>query len=358
MWFDNLGSLWGLGKSQDNFKNRIYMNEYCYQDEITSLLRNVQSIKKDDIYDYFDTELEYAFDSFFNFCLENLRENCAPFDINPSYFYFQNSNYVNASACKYHNNYIIRVNKGVLEQLHRLFIGSTFFTEQNRNDKFTDLQEVCDTPIAGLMFQYATLFTYYHELAHLIQKSDLLELSLNEDVTKIDDDQVMKKHILEIDADWFAAHKIAEHICKYWQSIVENNPGVSKDLLNKLVIISATSIHCYLAYSFENFQPDLYFNEHSHPHTAIRLTLVLGIINDYLHKHLGVPKLLITQSTIDLSNQLFKHIGHDEFSESYRNKVLPHHDKIIEYAVSITNELGKYPELASNRLLNIHTKLS
>jgi hypothetical protein len=333
------------------------MGQYIYEDEISELLRNAHTINKNDVYNYIGKDLETEFDEYFNFCLSNLREECGMFNIQPSFFYFHDSNYPKAVAITTtppNKSYIIRVYKGILTNLHDLFLQPTIASKII--SKYIALQSVSATPINRLMFQYSTLFTYYHELAHLIQRSDYTNTTSIEEISNQQGSEDKQQHIREIDADYFAASNLAQHICQYWDEIRQYDPSVSNNQLYELVVISMASINCYLAYSLETFQKEIYFYENSHPHTVNRLLLILGVINDYIKNHLEITTedaTLMTLSTIDLAYDILQHLEQEHLVESWRDKVSLNMEKIIEYGKEMTVEMGKKPTLASVRILNL-----
>lgn len=335
------------------------MGHYIYEDEISELLRNVKGINKNDVYNYIGTDLETEFDDYFNFCLSNLKEEYGMFNMQPSFFYFHDSNYPKAVAITTtppNKSYIIRVYKGVLTNLHDLFLQPTIASKII--SKYIALQSVSATPINRLMFQYSTLFTYYHELAHLIQRSDYTNTTSIEEISNQQESEDKQQHIREIDADFFAADRLAKHICDYWDEIKKHNPNASTDQLHELVVISMASINCYLAYSLETFQKAIYFYENSHPHTVNRLLLILGVINEDIKTHLKITMedaTSMTLSTIDLTYDILQHLEQEHLVESWRDKVALNMDKIIEYVEEMRDQMGKTPTLASVRLLNLQS---
>ncbi|MDH4460573.1 MAG: hypothetical protein QE277_04065 [Flectobacillus sp.] len=336
------------------------MGHYIYEDEISELLRNVHNIHKKDVYNYIGTDLETEFEEYFNFCLSNMREECDMFNIQPSFLYFFDEYDTKARATKFEGKYIIEIKYGVVKILHNLFVGSLFFGQDQIIEKYFGLiQIITPKSIPQLMLQYSTLFTYYHELAHLIQKSDYTDNSLLEEIPNQQESEDKRKHILEVDADFFAASNLAQHICQYWDEIKLSNSSVSNNQLYELVVISMASINCYLAYSFQTFPEEIYFYENSHPHAANRLLLILGVINDYIKKHLEITIediKLMTLSTIDLAYDILQHKAEEGHQiKSWRDKVSLNMEKIIEYGKEMTVEMGKTPTLASVRILNLQS---
>lgn len=337
------------------------MGHYIYEDEISELLRNVHTIHKKDVYNYIGTDLETEFEEYFNFCLSNMREECDMFNIQPSFLYFFNEYDTKARATKFEGKYIIEIKYGVVKILHKLFVGSDslFFKQDETIEKYFGLiQIITPKSIPQLMLQYSTLFTYYHELAHLIQQSDYTHNSLLEEISNQQESEDKQQHIREIDADFFAASNLAQHICQYWDEIRQCDPSVSNNQLYELVVISMASINCYLAH-FQTFPEEIYFYENSHPHAANRLLLILGVINDYIKTHLEITIediKLMTLSTIDLAYDILQHKAEEGHQiKSWRDKVSSNMEMIIEYGKEMTDQMGKIPTLASVRILNLQS---
>lgn len=333
------------------------MGHYIYKDEISELLKNNAHIIDKKVYNYIGTDLETEFEEYFNFCLSNLREEYDMFNIQPSFFYFYDTNYSKAFAIRNPNDtYVIGVAKGVLTNLHDLFLQPTIASKIT--SKYIALQSVSTTPINRLMFQFYALFTYYHELAHLIQRSDYTHTALIEEIPNQQESKDKRTHIREIDADFFAADRLANHICDYWAEIKKHNPNASIDQLHELVVISMASINCYLAYSFKTFPEEIYFYENSHPHAVNRLLLILGVINGFINKHLEIAiedATSMTLSTIDLTYDILQHLGQEHLVESWRDKVSLNMEKINEYGKEMRDQMGKIPTLASVRLQNLQS---
>lgn len=339
------------------------MGHYIYEEEISELLRNVKGINKNDVYNYIGTDLETKFDEYFNFCLSNLREECGMFNIQPSFLYFHNRYDTNAGATKTKpdGKYIIKINYGVVKILHNLFVGSDspFFNQGETIEKYSGLiQIITPQSIPQLMLQYSTLFTYYHELAHLIQRSDYTNTTSIEEISNQQESEDKQQHIREIDADFFAADRLAHHICDYWDEIKKHNSNASIDQLHELVVISMASINCYLAH-FQTFPEEIYFYENSYPHAANRLLLILGVINDYIKKHLEITMedaTSMTLSTIDLAYDILQHKAEEGHQiKSWRDKVSSNMEMIIEYGEEMRDQMGKIPTLASVRIRNLQS---
>ena len=237
-----------------------------YENHIKSLIQNTP-IKQADIF-YFDgIPLEDEFKSAFKFYHETL-QNSQLGGIN-SYIYFNNNFSSNAKAVRHNDYFMMSFSYQVIPQLvHKL---------KNNGNLLKDIKEfeyLSNFPLNELLFHFTLHYTFYHELGHLIQKSDLLEEGLHESYDR-NSQYSEKRHVLELDADEYSAINLAAHISHFVRSEFGENIR-TVDLENFLVLFSSTILFHLL--SFKTFESSLYFKEHSHPHPIIRLTEIISVI--------------------------------------------------------------------------------
>lgn len=141
--------------------------------KIIEELREKAKVHSDDIFEYQFSSLSEVFERYFQFCQENLSEESSEYKIQPAKFYYRNQYEVNARAVVQNDYFIIGINMGTIKTLYDIFYehNDIFDSSDILSDKYNKLAEQFDVPIGYLMFQSAILFTFYHERAHLIQKS-------------------------------------------------------------------------------------------------------------------------------------------------------------------------------------------
>ncbi|MDP2541554.1 hypothetical protein Q8W23_08725 [Tenacibaculum discolor] len=229
------------------------------------------SITSDEIYDleFYQNKEEVL--KAFKFYNETLINNYY-YGIDPSYLFFENNLSINAKATKdVDGKYIISINIGTIH----------FLIEKIKKTNIFDnvvvvklLQPYFDLPISVLMYQMGLHFTFYHELAHLIQKSEYLNNSMVEENSDVFD---LKKHVLEMDADSFSGVMMSTHVLQYSEKML---PRANKEIYQGLFIIFLIPIILYLL-SFKGNDKEFYLFENSHPHPSIRLISIIMTIIDY-----------------------------------------------------------------------------
>lgn len=246
-----------------------------------------------DIFDFAETPNEELYKNYYIFCRENLDIQSAKYNIQPNIFLFRNAFSSNAKAFRTsENNFGIFVNIGLIG-----YCVDNLLNNENLNsyvdDLFPGTVDYLDIEVSKLAFQIATQFSYYHELAHLIQFSKKAgRFSLkerDEDCNAYDE----TKHILEINADTFASISIASHIQQYIEKSFGNN--VSQQLVEETIVILGSCLLNYIT-SFYNDLQNIYFAEYSHPHPVLRIFNVILNITFHLNNS---PYLLEKNIIID-----------------------------------------------------------
>jgi len=188
-----------------------------------------------------DNELEFL--KFFEFYSETLEQN-HDYGIAPTFLFFGNSDTLNARASRSPNNeYLLGINRGTINWLIDNFKSNNTLVSDNNILLFNILAPHLDTPINNLMYQAGCHYTFYHEMAHLIQKSDYLELNMEENPQPIEVFD-FNRHLLEIDADTFSALCLGTHIMQYSEKVFGEN--ASKLLVEALIILFSIPIILYL----------------------------------------------------------------------------------------------------------------
>jgi hypothetical protein len=244
--------------------------------ESTNFLIENKFIKKEDIFNYIETPSEVLFSSYYNFCNETLNIQKFAEITKPNYIYFKNERTINACAKKVKDISLISINAGliiwadqILRQNQKL---NTFFQEA-----FSEITTRFDVEISELSFQIATQFTFYHELGHLIQFTNIKnEINFQEIYSS---DFEITKHYLEVNADSFSSICVATHILQYLERIFKDN--LNEDYFNKTIITAGVCLFAYFL-KLSDSQNSIYFYEKTHPHPYIRLFNSLMHILNYL----------------------------------------------------------------------------
>lgn len=245
-------------------------------------------IQECDIFDFDETPNEDLYKRLYQFCRENLNIQIERKNIQHGCFLYSTDFRVNAHACcKDNNSYGIIINMGLIQSCIEKYL---YNTELNTffEKKQPDLVLTMNISLSYLIYQTNTLFTYYHELAHLFQFSKGATVTEFQERSNESDNFNIVYHKLEINADTYAAICIATHIYQY---INQEN----------VIFIIHLLCACLLDYliSFSHNAP-LYYKMYSHPHSLIRILNVMLSITDHFSSIPTFKEKGINFNTIDL----------------------------------------------------------
>jgi len=198
-------------------------------------------------------------------------------NINKAIFYFVLSENLDAFAASDANGYkIIGITIGAFTQLRGMFMNGPIL-DDHRLKGFLDVQEKSSELLQVLMYQTCEHFIFYHELGHLIQGNVSGKVKFTENVT-VNKGTVMNDHMSEVDADMYATNFIAQHIFQY---ISSNCQTMSSHEIEYIIAISSAALFI-LFLSFPGADQGVYYEESTHPHSIIRIVLVVSSIIDGL----------------------------------------------------------------------------
>jgi len=300
-----------------------------------------------DIYDFRSTPLEDLISKYYNFCRDNLNLQSTKIKISPNVLIFTNYNSSNALAKIHNGTFSISINIGLFRKCNSNFLENEKL-DSYINEKFGELTNLLDNPISGLGFQIATNFTYYHELAHLLQFTKTNQnIELQERIEETSS-YIEYKHFLEINADSFASIALASHITQYLEKSF-------KELLNTEIAETVITIlgACLLNH-IANFYPDIttiYLKDHSHPHPFLRIFNTILNLSNYLNqseilkeKGINLELFRILKQILDFYEELEREgIFDTKFSEAMNNGAKMQEDiseylgHLIQYNVSNYN---------------------
>ncbi len=148
-----------------------------YQENIEVLISN-ELIPKNSIYDFREFPRKEIFQRLFDFYQGNIVRHYN-YGIEPGLIFFNPNLSINAAANKVKEYYLITLNKGTVFKLLSTFNDNPDILNIKGLEKYQKVNKKSDYPLNKLMFQLCCHFTFYHELGHLIQKSQLLETGLS-----------------------------------------------------------------------------------------------------------------------------------------------------------------------------------
>jgi len=294
---------------------------------------NNTSINLNDIFDYEFSPLKDEFNFNFKFYLEALHRH-ANYGISPSLLFYTNDFSSNAAAGCENGHYIIQIHLGLMQHLIERFKAKTDLLIGTENDEFIDFERLINVSINELMYQSALHFTFYHEMAHLIQNSELLSAKLYEYREGVGEYSDLR-HLLELDADKFNSLCLGAHILGF----LDTNFGetLTKEQLEKTLILICSSALFYML-SFQTNKLDIYYKENTHPHPIIRVTCIIFNIVEYIRQSLSrkgysfeITTNEVAVKCIDFSNKLSIHKFESNLIEDYRNILVREIRNITEY---------------------------
>lgn len=178
------------------------------------------------------------------------------------------------------------------------------FCEQNKLDYNTLLVTPSDNRrriIAEALFSYFIFFVLLHEIGHLNQGNE-------DSVYEIDDmhesnPDLLKRQVLEMDADKYAVHELGKHIMTAFENrdlISEANAIFFETKLNTiryLIFVILTTFYIFSANkNFEKYTLSL-----KHPHPSLRSNYCAVTLLEFLSKNLFIndkDRLLIIKISV------------------------------------------------------------
>lgn len=130
-----------------------------------------------------------------------------------------------------------------------------------------------------LFYQFTQHFTFYHEFAHILQLQGTREAASF--LEKMDGDYTydLVRHLLEVDADEFAALCLATHIFQYSHAICGEK--ISEEKLRALIAFFCVPV----LISFLRLYPDDIANINletgTHPHPLFRILFISIVVSEF-----------------------------------------------------------------------------
>lgn len=323
--------------------------------QVTEELIQKNVLLMNDIFDYQDSFLKDIFNNYFEYCQEYLTEHCQAYEIQPARFYFRNEYGVNAVATKVNGFFVIGVNMDTIQTTYELFYEQNdFFEKEDELSKeYEELSKNIKIPLGYLMFQLSTLFTFHHELTHLVQKSPLLNLGMKEKYSSIPRNKkiIIERHVLEFDADSHGAYAVCSQVLHHFKNLPIQQQ--SRDSLVILLSLGIATIYIYFILCFNSGQK-LYYMESTHPHPLIRFAYIVESFIRLADERLPIKAKInpekLTQLGFVTSNHFFKSLKNldmDKINE-FPNQLLEKFDSIENYI----NELIDHSKGVKNLMMN------
>lgn len=315
-----------------------------YKKEIKSIIKKT-NINSDEIFEFDFSPHKEEFQKTFDFYKETLK-NSTKYGIHSCFIYYSNYRTVNAKAGISKGNNVICFNSGLI-----VWLITNILNKKEINVQlifpFSNLNKYLDTPCNELMYQQSLHFSFYHELGHIIQKSEYLEFGLLEQSQKMEEFD-LTRHKLEMDADEFSSINMGSHIYQYGLKMFEGK--LNKDKLESLLLIFTTGLLLYFI-SFSGYQKQMYYEENTHPHPIIRILIIIMTMTHYLNQYpknikQGIilnPKEILKKTIVSTCN-IEENVFHSKKSYYFLDILKKERKEILEY-------YGKLKEFIPNKFI-------
>lgn len=232
------------------------------------------------IFDYEGDRLRKIYDQYFEWCDVNLKDYETLFNLGPCHFFYWDTLDANAGAASDGKNSFIRFSKGYMEMLNeKLWLGRKFFQE-SKFSAYHSLQKGMKDSLEYLMFQCSTIFSFYHEFAHVVQKQSqdfyLSERTFSKDFSFL-------RHVYEYDADLNGAQFVSMYIQQYFAEILPAELRTEANFKRLMYLGMSSIVITFLLFlngEFDQMKSDkdtsFYTKERTHPHTFVRLYYVIN----------------------------------------------------------------------------------
>ena len=262
------------------------MNNLLDHEEVLSIL-NTLGISEG--YSFKNNHDEPFFDYHYKFLSGALSNMKISFEkVDPSLLFISSNGSLNAGATKYQDYFLIKLNLGLLD-LWKTWTEDVDENQQDAIQEWIGPAPFLDNEPTFLISQFPSLFTFYHEYAHLVQiayagnQNDNSEFS--ELVPAEPGPYIRTRHISEVDADAFAAISVGDHLNDY----LIKHAGLKAVRSQKtcLLKLGYLSLLRYL-FSFQSAGDPVYLRKGEHPHWLIRFMNISSGLIGYLSETWGV----------------------------------------------------------------------
>jgi len=313
-----------------------------YENEISEIIKN-NLLSRDEIFDYRDTPLEIYCNKLFLYYKALIRNNSDIYDIEPNFFVFKNKTTVNASAVVKEGCSLVSINIGTIKELKEIFLDNAKQTKDIFGESIQELDQFLvdkKSSVMDFMYNSASIFLLNHEIGHLIQNIDKIELNLNESNEEISDFNI-DRHIYEVDSDIFSAMKLSQDIYRIWDDF--DDTFKTDLLLCNLISLATSAIGVFKLFNL-NAEKGIYYKEKSHPHVSIRVTIIQEIMVDFI-SHLSGSTISEEYKNITISNSLsiiekLNIYKGDSFFNDFVALTLENSDNIEEYSKFLILEVS------------------
>jgi hypothetical protein len=213
-----------------------------------------------------------------SFIYQNVSDPKNPFRIEPFELFLLKTDEPNAFAFEKDGLYIIGIHLSLFKLPETKIRKKVPLIKEPALSLITKVEKCTPLRVDFLMYQFITLFTYYHELAHLnqLRHAGKNSMSLFEKYNLVEGKEFDRiSHAMEIDADLFATQQVTFHVLQYWSDFAPEQKN--KENLEAFISMVSASIFLFFFELTGGWQ-DLYLLEYDHPHPLIRISYITDAI--------------------------------------------------------------------------------
>lgn len=323
----------------------------CKYSDNLNILRNLVLDPRIHPLDYTEYLRKDELNKQFQFFQRSIKWHEEKYKINPGIFIFNNDNTINAFATQINTNLnLIGFNIGIFSWLWENFMDNSKLLDHPKLSSIKELQIPNTTPLEELAYQVCSLFIYYHETAHLMQKKQNSKSALFEDLNNCGQFD-FNTHVSEIDADTYAAISVTTNIKQYFENYLKvSNP----DSYDHLVAFLSACLFVFIMV-FPNMNRSIFYRECSHPHPLIRILSIVYTLVEYSNVIEQKKRLieveadtLVIQYTLEfaeiISNQIHGPLEFNDFVITLRDN----HEDINKYFQELRIAVGNDPNMATS----------
>lgn len=304
-------------------------------------------------YDYTDNEespLKTLFDEFFLFGQEYLDRDDLEFNAKPARLYYSTNTGLNALARKVNDYYLVEIYMGTIAWMENFYLSMEDKFNQEGLQHYQQISQLRGVTAGKFLLQLASIYYFYHEVGHLIQRSgqdaDYVEYLQN----KCEGDEIPTRHMRELDADWNSAYCMALHLKQFAEVESNGDNLVDPGILLEIAALGLAAMYMYFINRTDK-NPVIYYQEKCHPHPSVRLSYMLVFVLDNLQANVPYPinKNEILKKAILISETLMKD-GDNNIIEEYSKALLKEIKKVEDYIKKIMGDTENYPYLCKHIL--------
>ncbi len=308
-------------------------------------------------YDFVDFPLETEFSLFFDYCQEYLDRDDLGVDISPARFYYNDEYSTNGCARRVNGFYLVEIWRGSIVRLHDFYVSKDARFNDQAISSYRALTQHAQINPGYFLFQMSTLFFLYHETGHLIQRAGEAANHLEFMAQECIGNQVRIQHMREMDADWFACHRLSLHVKKFAEFETPDGKTMDANALAGGAALALAALYMFFI-DRSDHQPAIYYEEKCHPHPLVRLSYCVIYLLQNLQGNVDAPlnQEAILSNAIRISDNIMKEPPAN-MVEQYSLVLASNLAPIEAYIQQIITNIHSYPHLCVHVLSETAKKI-